>query len=94
MYYVYLLKSKKDNKFYIGSSSDILRRLNEHNSGKTKSIRHRIPFEVVGFKKFEDKNKARYFEYTVKRNANLRYKFIDEVTSNIDRNTNIDNCAL
>jgi putative endonuclease len=79
MYYVYLLKSERDEKFYIGCTDSIERRLSEHNSGRTKSTKNRRPFLLVGYKEFEDKGKARFFEYNVKRNANLRYKFINEV---------------
>ncbi len=32
-FYVYILKSEKDNKFYTGYTSDLKRRIDEHNSG-------------------------------------------------------------
>ena len=48
-YYVYVLKSKLDGKFYTGFTSDIDKRLNEHNSGKVSSTRSRIPLEIVYF---------------------------------------------
>jgi len=48
-YYVYVLKSKLDGKFYTGFTSDIEKRLNEHNSGKVSSTRSRIPLEIVYF---------------------------------------------
>jgi len=34
MFYVYILKSEKDGKLYIGYTNDLKRRLEEHNSGK------------------------------------------------------------
>jgi putative endonuclease len=34
MYYVYVLYSKDENKFYIGSTSDLKRRVEEHKAGK------------------------------------------------------------
>ena len=43
MYFVYILQSLKDNKRYIGSTNEIQRRVEEHNSGKVKSTRNRIP---------------------------------------------------
>lgn len=42
MYYVYLLKCREDKSWYIGYSSDLKRRLTEHNSGygsRTTSIK-------------------------------------------------------
>jgi len=34
MFYVYVLKSKKDGRWYTGSTSDLKKRFNEHNEGK------------------------------------------------------------
>jgi putative endonuclease len=49
MYYIYVIKSKKDNKFYTGFTNNLNRRLQEHNQGKvsTPSTRNRGPFELV-----------------------------------------------
>jgi putative endonuclease len=47
MYFVYVLRSKLDKKFYTGFTSDLVKRLKEHNSGKVLSTRKRIPFEIV-----------------------------------------------
>lgn len=46
-YYVYLLKSRVDNKFYTGFTSDLEERLKEHNSGKVTSTKWRKPLEIV-----------------------------------------------
>ncbi len=46
-YYVYMLKSLKDSKFYIGSTSDIAARVAFHNAGLQRSTKNRIPFELV-----------------------------------------------
>jgi putative endonuclease len=46
-YYVYVLRSKLDGKFYTGFTSDLEKRLEEHNSGKVYSTKTRIPFEIV-----------------------------------------------
>jgi putative endonuclease len=47
MYYVYVLKSKKDGKFYTGCTGNLRKRLNEHNDGTARSTRYRTPFELV-----------------------------------------------
>jgi putative endonuclease len=44
MYYVYVLRSQKNGYRYIGHTNDLDRRLEEHNSGLTKSIRFQRPF--------------------------------------------------
>ena len=46
-YYVYVLKSEKDNNFYIGFTKNIIRRLEEHNSGKVISTKNRKPLKLV-----------------------------------------------
>ena len=50
-YYVYILTNKSTNAFYCGVTNNIERRLEEHNSGKTKSLRGYLPFELV-YKEF------------------------------------------
>ncbi len=44
MFYVYVLRSLKNNYRYIGQTNNLEKRLLEHNEGMTKSIRFQIPF--------------------------------------------------
>ena len=76
MYFVYLLKSKKDNKYYIGQTNNINRRLSEHNSRREKSTKHRAPFELIGYEVYKTRNKARWREYQLKKSAHKRREFI------------------
>ena len=46
-YYVYVLLSEKDHKFYIGITSDLKKRLEEHNSGKVSTTRNRRPLKLI-----------------------------------------------
>ena len=46
-YYVYVLKSIQDRKFYTGFTTDLNFRLSEHNNGKVYSTKKRIPLEIV-----------------------------------------------
>ena len=34
MHYLYVIMSDRDRKFYIGVTSDLAKRINEHNTGK------------------------------------------------------------
>jgi len=47
MYYVYILKSEKDGRLYIGSTADLKRRIQEHNSGKVVSTKNRMPLKIL-----------------------------------------------
>lgn len=68
MYYVYILKSEKDNKLYIGYSTDLKKRFSEHQSGNVSSTRPRRPFELVfyeAYKSMKDaKRREMYFKTT------------------------------
>ena len=47
MYYVYVLLSQKDSKFYIGFTNNLKRRMKEHNSGKNISTKSRQPLRLI-----------------------------------------------
>jgi len=54
-YFVYILQSQKDHKYYIGQTSDIERRVAEHNRGKVKSTKHRSPFKIIYFDELDSR---------------------------------------
>jgi len=47
MYYVYVLLSQKDNKFYTGFTKDLKLRFEQHNLGKVESTKNRRPFKLI-----------------------------------------------
>jgi len=47
MFYTYVLRSKKDGKWYTGSASDLQKRFKQHNDGKVPSTKGRGPFEMI-----------------------------------------------
>jgi len=57
-YVVYILKSTKDRKRYIGVTADLKRRLFEHGQGLVKSTKNRRPLEVIHKEEFESKSAA------------------------------------
>jgi len=69
MYFVYLLQSERDKTFYIGSTGDIKNRIKEHNKGKTKSIKHKLPMKLIYFEAYANKNMARKRELELKNNS-------------------------
>lgn len=66
MHYVYVLQSlKKADWLYKGSTSDLKRRLGEHNVGKNFSTAPYAPFKLI------------YYEaYLLKRDAEAREKYL------------------
>ena len=72
--YTYVLKSLKDNKLYIGSTTDLDRRVDEHNSGKNKSTKYRRPFILVYSERFDTITEARFREKVFKKSHSILYK--------------------
>jgi putative endonuclease len=58
MYFVYILKSLKDGKYYYGSSENIERRLKHHNSGKVRSTKNRKPLKLHYFEELQTRKEA------------------------------------
>jgi len=63
---VYVLFSLKDNKTYTGSTNDLQRRLSEHQLGKVKATKNRLPIKLIHFEKFETLKEARSREHYYK----------------------------
>jgi putative endonuclease len=66
MFYVYILKSLKDNNSYIGSTTDLERRLKEHHEGKCFSTKNRVPFEIIYYEAYKAESDARKRERNLK----------------------------
>ncbi len=66
MFYVYLLKSKKDSKLYIGYTNDLKRRLEQHNNQESFSTKSRAPFELVYYEAFLSEKDAHNRENSLK----------------------------
>lgn len=49
MFYTYILYSLKDNKLYTGYTSDLRKRVEEHNNGYISSTKYRRPLELIYF---------------------------------------------
>ena len=77
--YCYILFSVKLNKYYIGSTPDIERRLEEHNRGKEKFTRTGVPWKLVYKEIFDDLKLARQREAHIKKMKSR--KFIESLIS-------------
>jgi putative endonuclease len=68
-----VLKSKKDQNYYIGYTSNLDRRIEEHNKGVSKSTAHRRPFELVYFEASKSSKDAMHREKYLKSTYGHRY---------------------
>ena len=66
MFYLYVLKSKKDGQSYIGSTTDLKRRFSEHQTGKVVSTKNRAPFELIYYESYKVEKDARLREASLK----------------------------
>ena len=73
MYYVYVLRSLKDGNFYTGLTTNLKRRLAEHNKGVTKSTKYRKPFELVYYEACRNYKDAMRREKYLKTTYGKRY---------------------
>jgi putative endonuclease len=72
MYYLYILQSLADLGYYIGISDNPTFRLKQHNLGKVKSTKNRMPFILKYKEGYQNKTEARKREIELKKNYQKR----------------------
>ena len=83
MYYVYILKSKADKALYIGYTENLRERVEQHNKGKTKSTKHRIPFELIYYEAYKNKIDARKREIELKNNSYRKEQLLKRLENSL-----------
>jgi putative endonuclease len=80
MYYVYILKSGKDNNLYIGFTADLRQRLEFHNQGFNQSTAKRRPLKLIYYEGYLSEKDARGRERFLKsgRGHEVLYKQLVE----------------
>ncbi|MCK7517745.1 MAG: GIY-YIG nuclease family protein [Ignavibacteriales bacterium] len=58
IFYTYILYSIKFNKHYYGHTSDLAKRLDEHNSGLSRYSKSYIPWELIYSEVFPTRSEA------------------------------------
>ncbi len=58
MYWVYVLKSEKFNKSYVGYTDNIDRRFMEHSTGKGRFTKTYLPWKLIHTETFADRFEA------------------------------------
>ena len=74
-YYVYILYSRENDRFYIGQTNNLPDRLERHNSGSEKATKPFIPWVIEWFTEKESRSEAMRLEKKLK---NLSKKRIRE----------------
>jgi len=73
MFFIYILRSEKNRRYYRGSTEDVKNRLTEHNNGESKSTRAGIPWNLVHSESFLSRSEAVKREKEIKARGANRY---------------------
>ena len=58
MFHVYVLRSGKTGRRYVGSCEDLVDRVRRHNNSESKATRHGVPWILIHVEKFETRSAA------------------------------------
>lgn len=73
MYYVYILQSVKDGKFYTGYTNNLRARLERHSNGLVVSTKNRLPLKLVYYEGCLNQQDATHREKYLKTSWGKRY---------------------
>ncbi|MGD0590297.1 MAG: GIY-YIG nuclease family protein [Bacteroidota bacterium] len=73
MFFVYILRSLINLKYYVGSTKEVTNRIEEHNTGECKSTRKGIPWRLVRVEEYLTRAEAVRKEKKIKARGIARY---------------------
>ncbi len=79
MFFVYILKSKKNKELYLGYTSDLLKRFKKHNSGLVRSTKSKTPWSLIYYEAYASRQDATHREHNLK----LRAKALKQLKNRI-----------
>jgi len=65
-YYVYILKSQKNNSLYIGYTTDLRKRFEQHNNGESLATKPFRPYRLIFYEAFLNRIDAKHREEYLK----------------------------
>jgi putative endonuclease len=77
--HVYILKSMKNGRYYVGSTNNLERRLVQHNSRQVPATKHICPLEMVFHQIFDSEMAAKKMEYRLKQYKSR--KILDQIVT-------------
>jgi putative endonuclease len=73
---VYVLYSDSIGRRYIGHTSDLEKRIKEHNAGRVKSTKAGVPWRIIAYKRYSSRSNARWIERSLKRSRKKLHEFL------------------
>ena len=83
MFSVYILKSLKDGRFYIGFTGKLAKRIKEHTSGFVISTKYRRPFKLVYAEAYAVEEDARHREHNLKLRAKAMKQLLGRIKKSL-----------
>ena len=80
-HYVYILKTLEgyNKKSYVGYTTNVIARLNKHNSSKGAKATRGYKWKIIYKKRFKSKSKALSYEYFLKKDRKTRLSILKDV---------------
>ena len=72
-WYVYILRSLKHGRYYVGHTHDRTERLVKHNDGGSRSTKSGIPWEMIYTEEYQSKSEAMKRERYIKKQKSRKY---------------------
>lgn len=73
MFYTYVIESQKSGYWYTGSASDLRKRFNQHNKGKSSWTKSRTPWKLIYYEACLNEMDANAREKYLKSGMGKRY---------------------
>ena len=84
MFCVYVLKSKKDNKLYIGHTENLRRRISEHQRGEANNTKHRLPIELIYYESYKNIDDVKERERSFKNSGSVYNGLVKRIRRSIE----------
>jgi putative endonuclease len=78
MFFVYILKSIRFNKYYVGQTKDLQKRIEHHNSNRARWTKRYQPWEIVYIEECLTRSDAMKKEKKLKQTKNLA-EFLEKI---------------
>ena len=85
MCYTYILISEKDDKFYVGYTDNLKRRIKQHNNGDVESTKYRRPLKLIYYEICLNQKDAIHREKYLKTTYGKRY-IQNRLKNHLERN--------
>jgi putative endonuclease len=82
-YFTYILMSESTGAYYVGHTTEEVKRLAQHNTGQVKSTKSGIPWVIVHLEEFSTRGQAFSRERQIKGRKSRRY--IESLISSTER---------